>query len=512
MAIGQGLRQVQKQQLKLLPQQIQLMKLLQIPTANLEERIKEEIEENPALEMGAEEEQGEDADLNHQEALDDYSLADTPDADSPTDSLADTEPDSLYEYGNADSADWDPDDDVPDYQVRDMHYGGGQDEDNGPIPIKVEGNLHDLLVDQLGLLELDDRQRKVAEQIVGSIDEDGYLRREVASIVDDLAFRQNVQTSDAEVEQLLGQIQRSFDPAGVGARHLQECLLLQLQRRQSEGHQVDLALQAVRDYFEEFTKKHYEKIQRGLGIDEDTLREVMSQLIRLNPKPGGVVAPINKAETYVIPDFYIENINGKLELSLNNMNAPELRISSDYRDMLREYERGTKKNKQQRDAVMFIKQKIDAAKWFIDIIKQRHETLYNSMYAIMMHQQEFFLTGDETSLRPMILKDIAEITGLDISTISRVANSKFVQTEFGTYRLKFFFSESLSTDSGEEVSTREVKKILSDLVVAEDKRRPLSDDQLTDMLKEKGYNIARRTVAKYREQLNVPVARLRKEL
>ena len=285
-----------------------------------------------------------------------------------------------------------------------------------------------------------------------------------------------------------------------------------MQRLRSEGKEVQLALNAVKDYFEEFTKKHYEKIQRGLGIDEAKLREVMNQLVRLNPKPGGVVATINKAETYVIPDFFIENINGKLELTLNNRNAPELRISSDYRDMLREYERGSKKNKQQKDAVMFIKQKIDAAKWFIDIIKQRHETLYNSMYAIMMHQQEFFLTGDETTLRPMILKDVAEVTGLDISTVSRVANSKFVQTEFGTYRLKFFFSESLSTDSGEEVSTREVKKILSDLVESEDKRKPLSDDQLTDMLKEKGYNIARRTVAKYREQLNVPVARLRKEL
>jgi len=321
-----------------------------------------------------------------------------------------------------------------------------------------------------------------------------------------------VQTSDEEVELLLSQIQQLIDPTGVGARNLQECLLLQLQRLRSEGKDVQLALNAVKDYFEEFTKKHYEKIQRGLGIDEAKLREVMNQLIRLNPKPGGVVSTINKAETYVIPDFFIENINGKLELTLNNRNAPELRISSDYRDMLREYERGSKKNKQQKDAVMFIKQKIDAAKWFIDIIKQRHETLYNSMYAIMMHQQEFFLTGDETTLRPMILKDVAEVTGLDISTVSRVANSKFVQTEFGTYRLKFFFSESLSTDSGEEVSTREVKKILSDLVESEDKRKPLSDDQLTDMLKEKGYNIARRTVAKYREQLNVPVARLRKEL
>ncbi|MCC6760742.1 MAG: RNA polymerase factor sigma-54 [Chitinophagaceae bacterium] len=508
MAFGQGLRQVQKQQLKLLPQQIQLMKLLQIPTANLEERIKEEIEENPALELGEEHDGQEDTDLSNQDSIDDfeYEPADTVADES---AMADDGPD-MTEFGSVDQPEWDPEDDIPDYQTRDINYGEG--EEMTPTPIKVENNLHDLLVGQLAMLELDERRRKVAEQIVGSIDEDGYLRREIASIVDDLAFRQNVQTSDEEVELLLSQIQQLFDPAGVGARNLQECLLLQLQRLRSEGKEVQLALNAVKDYFEEFTKKHYEKIQRGLGIDEAKLREVMNQLIRLNPKPGGVVSTINKAETYVIPDFFIENINGKLELTLNNRNAPELRISSDYRDMLREYERGSKKNKQQKDAVMFIKQKIDAAKWFIDIIKQRHETLYNSMYAIMMHQQEFFLTGDETTLRPMILKDVAEVTGLDISTVSRVANSKFVQTEFGTYRLKFFFSESLSTDSGEEVSTREVKKILSDMVEGEDKRKPLSDDQLTDMLKEKGYNIARRTVAKYREQLNVPVARLRKEL
>lgn len=503
MAIGQGLRQVQKQQLKLLPQQIQLMKLLQIPTANLEERIKEEIEENPALEMGEESDGKEDSDLLQQENPEDFANAEGDGSDG------EEEFESPFEFEGLDNSNWDPEDDIPDYQTRDINYG--ESEEKTPIPIKVENNLHDLLVGQLGLLELDERKRKVTEQIVGSIDDDGYLRREISSIVDDLAFRQNVLTNDAEVEYLLKQVQHTFEPAGVGARNLQECLILQLVRQRSEGRNVDLALQAVRDYFDEFTKKHYEKIQKGLNIDEEVLRDVMNQLVKLNPKPGGVVSTINKAETYVIPDFFVENINGKLELTLNNRNAPELRISSDYRDMLREYERGSKKNKQQKDALMFIKQKIDAAKWFIDIIKQRHETLYNSMYAIMMHQREFFLTGDETNLRPMILKDIAEKTGLDISTVSRVANSKFVQTEYGTYRLKFFFSESLSTESGEEVSTREVKKILSDLVEAEDKRKPLSDDQLTDMLKEKGYNIARRTVAKYREQLNVPVARLRKE-
>ncbi len=502
MAVGQGLRQVQKQQLKLLPQQIQLMKLLQIPAANLEERIKEEIEENPALEQGEDADGKDELDFGDQDVIPEFEPA----VDGEAEVL---EPDDdILDFERIQSIDYDPEDDVPDYQVRDINYGEG--EEKTPIPIKVESNLHDMLIDQLSMLDLDERRRVIAEQIVGSIDEDGYLRREIASIVDDLAFRQNVHTTDAELESLLKEIQRLFDPPGVGARNLQECLLLQLARQQSEGKNVELALLAIREYYDEFTKKHFEKIQKGLGIDDARLREVMGQLTKLNPKPGGVVSNVNKAETYVIPDFYVENINGKLELTLNNLNAPELRISSDYREMLREYERSSKKNKQQKEAVMFIKQKIDAARWFIDIIKQRHETLYNTMYAILMHQKEFFLTGDETTLRPMILKDIAEKTDLDISTVSRVANSKFVQSEFGTYRLKFFFSESLSTDSGEEVSTREVKKILSNMVEGEDKQKPLSDDELTAMLKDKGYNIARRTVAKYREQLNIPVARLRK--
>lgn len=504
MAAGQSLRQLQRQQLKLLPQQIQLMKLLQVPTAHLEERIKEEMEENPALEMAAEE-GGVDADPDVQSSSDEYG---TEEEAEPSDDFTEEEEPGPGALELSDPTYWDPEDDVPDYQTRDVHYGEG--EEVQPLPLKVESNLHDLLGGQLALLDLDDRRRRVAEQIVGSIDDDGYLRRETASMVDDLAFRQNVMTSESEVEQLIRQIQQLFDPPGVAARNLQECLLLQLQRQRAEGADVQLAIQAITDYFEEFTRKHYDKIQRGLNIDEASLRKIMQQLLRLNPRPGGVVAEINKAETYVIPDFFIENINGKLELTLNTRNAPELRISSDYRDMLREYERGAKKDRRQKDAVLFIKQKIEAARWFIDIIKQRQETLYNSMHAIMMHQQAFFLTGDETTLRPMILKDIAEKTGLDISTVSRVANSKFVQTEFGTFRLKFFFSESLSTESGEEVSTREVKKILSDMVAAEDKHQPLSDDQLTDMLREKGYNIARRTVAKYREQLNIPVARLRR--
>jgi RNA polymerase sigma-54 factor len=298
----------------------------------------------------------------------------------------------------------------------------------------------------------------------------------------------------------------------VGARDLQECLLLQLKRKSIEGIGVKLAIQVMSKYYDEFIKKHYEKIQRGLNLSDEDLKEVIHQIIKLNPKPGGNVGEINKAESYIVPDFYIINNNGILELTLNSRNAPDLKISEGYKDMMKEYDKGTKKDKRQKEAVLFIKQKIDSAKWFIEMIQQRQQTLISTMGAIMRHQEEFFLTGDVTNMRPMILKDIAEKTGLDISTVSRVANSKFVQTEFGTYRLKYFFSESLSTDSGEEVSTREVKEILSNMIDAEDKQKPLSDEFLTDMLNEKGYNIARRTVAKYREQLNIPVARLRKEL
>jgi RNA polymerase sigma-54 factor len=329
--------------------------------------------------------------------------------------------------------------------------------------------------------------------------------------VDDLAFRQNIHTTEEEILELVIQIQQ-FDPPGVGARNLQECLLIQLQRRIVEGGAVEMAIKVLTKYFEEFTKKHYEKIQRGLNISDDQLREIIHQIVKLNPKPGGNIGGSGKGEGYVIADFFIVNNMGKLELTLNSRNAPDLRISEGYRDMLKDYDRGTKKDKRQKEAVLFIKQKIDSAKWFIDAIKQRQHTLLSTMEAIMNYQYDFFVTGDETEMRPMILKDIAEKTNLDISTISRVANSKFVQTEFGTYRLKFFFSESLQTDSGEEVSTREVKKILSDLIEEESKKYPLSDERLTELLQEKGYNIARRTVAKYREQLNVPVARLRKEL
>jgi RNA polymerase sigma-54 factor len=492
MALSQSLQQKLLQ--KLSPQQIQLMKLLQVPTANLEERIKEELEENPALEV--DEEKADD--FEEKEEFNEKEEYDEPDG-------------SNDEYENIDISEYvhEGDDDIADYKLRDDNYPDA-DEDR-VIPHKIETSFYEVLLDQLGLLNLDDREKRIAEQIVGSIDEDGYLRRETPAIVDDLAFRQNIDSNEEEVEMIIKRIQL-FDPPGVASRNLQECLLLQLYRQKDEGKPVDTAIAALTKYFDEFTKKHYEKIQRGLGLDDEQLREVMQQIIRLNPKPGGNVGEVNKAESYVVPDFFIMNNNGKLELTLNSKNAPELRISEGYREMLKEYDRGAKKDRRQKEAVLFIKQKIDAAKWFIDAIKQRQHTLLSTMTAIMNHQHEFFLTGDETNLKPMILKDIAEKTGLDISTVSRVANSKFVQTEFGTYRLKFFFSESLSTDSGEEVSTREVKKILSDMIEGENKKKPLSDERLTDLLQEKGYNIARRTVAKYREQLNIPVARLRKEL
>lgn len=495
MSLNQSLQQKLLQ--KLSPQQIQLMKLLQVPTANLEERIKEELEENPALELP---EEGHD---EFEEGKDEFTEG--------ADDYNEEEVSSEEQYENIDISDYvsEGDDDIADYKLRDDNYG--EQEEKQTLPHRVETSFYEVMADQLGLLKLDEREYKIAEQIIGSIDEDGYLRRETSAIVDDLAFRQNISTTEEEVEVLIKRIQ-FFDPPGVGARTLQECLLLQLLRQKKEGKNVDTAILALTKYFDEFTKKHYEKIQRGLNLNDDDLKEVMQLITRLNPKPGGNVGEVNKAESYVVPDFFIYNNAGKLELTLNSKNAPELRISEGYRDMLKEYDRGAKKDRRQKEAVLFIKQKIDAAKWFIDAIKQRQHTLLSTMTAIMNHQHEFFLTGDETTLKPMILKDIAEKTGLDISTVSRVANSKFVQTEFGTYRLKFFFSESLTTESGEEVSTREVKKILSDLIEAENKKKPLSDERLTELLQEKGYNIARRTVAKYREQLNIPVARLRKEL
>lgn len=493
------IRQSQQQRLlqKLSPQQIQLMKLLQIPTVNLEERIKEEIEENPALEYA-----------DAESETDDYSLDNTTDATPDGDTEEDVElTDDTAEKVELD--DFLRAEDEGDYGYGDDYYNGDQEEKS--TPVRVETSFHEHLLSQLSLLELDEQNQKVAEQIIGSIDDDGYLRREPTAIVDDLAFGQNVYTSLEDVQHLIIQIQQQFDPPGVCAWTLQECLVLQL-KRLPQTKDVKNCIEILDKYFSEFTKKHYEKIQRHLGLNDEDFKRVIHLIIKLNPKPGNAFTVVNKAESYIIPDFFVFNNNGKLELSLNSKNAPELRVSEGYREMMKAYDRGDKKNKKQKEAVMFIKQKLDAAKWFIDAIKQRQHTLLQTMQAIIDFQHEFFLTGDETNLKPMILKDIAAITLLDVSTVSRVANSKFVQTEFGTYKLKYFFSESLQTDSGEEVSTREVKSILNDIISKENKRKPYSDERLTDMLVEKGYNIARRTVAKYREQLNIPVARLRKEL
>ncbi len=489
------LRQTQQQRLlqKLSPQQIQLMKLLQIPTANLEERIKEELEENPALEQGADEPKDE-YDLNDKD--DDY---DDDDVELSGDENEKIDLDDFLKRED--------DDGGADYN----DYYGGQDNERPDTPVRVETSFHDVLLNQLGMQGFSDDEQLIAEQIIGSIDEDGYLRREPMALVDDLAFGQNITTTEEEVQEII-QIIQQFDPPGVCARDLEECLHLQLSRIEPQTPSVTHALTIIEKYFGEFIKKHYDKIQRHLGLDNEEFKEVINVILKLNPKPGNAFAIINKAESYVLPDFFVFNNNGKLELSLNAKNAPELRISSGYREMMQAYDRSDKKDKRQKEALVFIKQKLDSAKWFIDAIKQRQHTLLQTMQAIIDFQEQFFLTGDETTLRPMILKDIAEITMLDVSTVSRVANSKYVQTEFGTYKLKYFFSEALKTDDGEEVSTREVKNILNGIIENENKRKPYSDEKLTNMLQEKGYNIARRTVAKYREQLNIPVARLRKEL
>ena len=498
------LRQSNQQKLlqKLSPQQIQLMKLLQIPTANLEERIKEELEDNPALEFELD---------NTGPEQDNYDLNDsTGDGDDGDSAGEDVE----LSNDTAEKVDLDDflrreDGDGSGYDYSDDYYGGGDNEQQ-VSPARVETSFHDYLLDQLGMLELDERRQKIAEQIIGSLDEDGYLRREVTSIVDDLAFGQNIDTSTEEINGLIAEIQQ-FDPPGICVWTLQECLVLQL-KRMHDGKPVRDAIAVLDKYFNEFIKKHYDKIQKHLDLNDSDFKNVIGIIIKLNPKPGAAFAVVNKAESYIIPDFFVFNNNGVPELSLNSKNAPELRISEGYKEMMQAYDRGEKKDKRQKEAVIFIKQKLDSAKWFIDAIKQRQHTLLHTMQAILDFQKEFFITGDETVLKPMILKDIAQMTSLDVSTVSRVANSKYVQTEYGTYKLKYFFSEALQTDSGEEVSTREVKTILNEMISGENKHKPLSDEHLTDMLIEKGYNIARRTVAKYREQLNIPVARLRKEL
>ena len=472
---------------KLSPQQIQMIKLLEVPTLQIEQRIKKELEDNPALEEGteeeeipseAEEEQFEEKDKDEEEfTLDDYI----------------------------------EEDEIPEYRLQAKNYSKDE-EKRTEIPFSVGFSFHEHLESQLGLRDLTDKQKILGEYILGNIDEDGYLRRELINIVDDLAFLQNVETTESELEEVLNIIQ-DLEPAGVGARTLRECLLLQLEKRDKSLPSMKLAHVILDLHFDEFTKRHYDKIISRLGITEKELKTAIEEILRLNPKPGGVYSdPYNKTSQPIIPDFILELSEDGFDLHLNSRNQPELRLSSAYNEMLHSYSKDKSQKKEMKEAVMFVKQKIDSARWFIDAIKQRQNTLLLTMNAILEYQQEYFIDGDETKLKPMILKDVAEMTGLDISTVSRVANSKFVQTHFGIFPLKFFFSEGLQTDSGEEVSTREIKRILQDCIENEQKRKPLTDESLTDILQEKGYQIARRTVAKYREQLNIPVARLRREI
>ncbi|MCC8144179.1 MAG: RNA polymerase factor sigma-54 [Tannerellaceae bacterium] len=475
----------QKLQQKLSPQQIQLIRLLELPAIGLEERIKHELEENPALEEG-------------QELSDDFERTE----EGADENTGDGETDiSLGDYMT--------EDDIPEYKLREIRKRTEQKES---IPFFVGQSLNEFLLQQLGLRDLPLEEVRIAEYIIGNIDDDGYLRRDLMAIADDIIFLAGQEVEEKDVEKVLSIIQ-DFDPPGIGARDLKECLLIQLNRK-VQTPVVQLAVQIVKNYFEEFIRKHYDRIMRLLNIEEEKLKKALHEITVLDPKPGSSWGGgLESAMSIVVPDFIVEAVNGELFLTMNNRGVPEMRINREYAEMLQDYA-GNKVNQtsQMREAVQFVKQKLDAAQWFIEAIRQRQEILQRTMQAIITLQHEFFLTGDETTLHPMILKDVAELAGYDISTISRVSNSKYVQTNFGIYSLKYFFSESMQTDSGEEISTREAKKIMKEYIESEDKCKPVTDDQLTTILKEKGYMIARRTVAKYREQLGIPVARLRKEI
>ncbi len=486
----------QRQQLKLKqlisPQQIQFIKLLQIPTANLEMRVKEELEINPALEEGMQETEAEKETANEYESdsgRGDHNAGDSDDRQF-----------NLDDYIQQDA-----------YNYKEKLPSSADDDDDYEAPIVQMQSFGESLNEQMGLLALSDRGRTIADHLIGSIDEDGYLRRPIPAIVNDMSFRYNFRATPEEVEDVLVQIQ-NFDPPGVGARDLRECLLIQL-RRKEQTKDVQVAIKIVTDYFEEFSKKHFKRLQSMLGIDEERFKGVYTLITHLNPKPGG--SQTNVKHEYIIPDFLLSVENGEIDVKLNGRNAPELKVSHNYIKMYEEYRAQQKKRKSDsvKETLDFVKQKIESAQWFIDAIKQRQFTLLNTMMAIVERQRDFFISGgDERKLKPMILKDIAEKVEMDISTISRVANSKYVQTDWQIYPLKYFFTEGITTDSGEEVSNREVKRILEEMIEGESKKKPLSDDRLSEILQEKGYNIARRTVAKYREQLNLPVARLRKEV
>ncbi len=476
---------------KLSPQQIQLMKLIQLPTQAFEQRLKEEMVENPALEAGKEEDEYEKDEFENED-YDDY--------DEFENDRIDAEDINIDEYLS--------NDETPDYKLQANNYS--DDDEDRSMPFAAPVSFHQDLINQLNTFILNDEEREIAEFLVGSIDDMGYIRRSVSDMVDDMAFTQGIYTDEKNVERIL-HIIHELEPSGVGARDLQECLLLQLKHK-TPTESVDLAIDILENQFEAFTKKHYDKLLQKYGVSQDQLKKAIDEIEKLNPKPGGAFTGNNKMIEHVVPDFTIRIVDGELELSLNGRNAPELHISKDYQEMMQTYKASRDKSNQQKEAVQFIKQKLDSAKWFIDAIRQRQETLFVTMNAIMHYQQEYFLDGDETKLKPMILKDIADMVGLDISTVSRVANSKYVETPYGTKLIKEFFSEAMKNDQGEDVSTLEIKKILQNVIEEEDKHKPLPDDQLAEILKEKGYPIARRTIAKYREQLDIPVARMRKKM
>lgn len=474
---------------KLSPQQIQLMKLIQLPTQAFEQRIKQELEENPALDIGKE--------TKDDDTLDEF---DNSEDDYNDNEEINTEDINIDEYLS--------DDDVPEYRTQISNYSADDEEKHVPYASGTSFIQH--LRSQLNTFRLTDEEREISEFLVGSVDESGYIRRALSDIMDDLAFTQNIFTTEEKIEQVLQKVHQ-LDPAGVGARNLQECLSIQLHRKDKHPD-IELACNIIDKAFDQFTKKHYKKLLQKFDITEAQLRDAIEEIERLNPKPGGSYAGNNKVVEHVVPDFAIKIVDGELELTLNGRNAPELHVSREYSNMMQGYKAAKDKSKSQKDAVMFIKQKLDAAKWFIEAIKQRQQTLFVTMSSIMHYQKEYFLTGDERNLKPMILKDIADEIEMDLSTVSRVANSKYVDTPYGTKLIKEFFSESMTNDQGEEVSTREIKKILETVIEEENKKKPLTDEKLAKILIEKGYPIARRTVAKYREQLDLPVARLRKKI
>lgn len=485
MALKQQLQQ--KQQQRLSPLQMQVIKLTELPNIELEERIKQELVDNPALDEGHDDSD----DYKNDDERDDF--------------------DDSGEISQEDIAlgDYLTEDDIPDYRLTSNNSSVVARED---IPFSSAESLHESLIDQLHLTELNADDAKIAEYIIGSIDENGYLDRPLNAISDDLLFQQNIDVSNDKLKAILEEVQ-SFEPAGIGARDLQECLLLQL-KRLPENEAVDKAIRVLDRHFDDFTKRHYDKIKKALSVDDDQLKQIIQVIVSLNPKPGNNWGDaLSLTMNTIIPDFIVEAYNGELFMSLNNRNIPELRVNREYSEMLRGYSENKKGvTSETKNAIAFVKQKLDSAKWFIEAIKQRQETLQRTMQAIVDLQYDFFLTGDESNLKPMILKDVAELAGYDISTVSRVSNSKYVQTNFGVYPLKYFFSESMQTEAGDEISSREVKAILKECIEAEDTKKPLTDDKLAEILKEKGYIIARRTVAKYREQMNIPVARLRKNL